>query len=149
MQLRLVSLAAFCFFCYFLKSATVSFIMSDMLSGCDFASIAALFRLISPHLRQRWIMTKPFLGSGTACIGSSSPRQGFALSPGFISTWSDHRQCGQWFLDVYPRGKTCFPQWTHTKELSFFVNLFCSIIAVPPQARQGMLQKQRPLSLEC
>ena len=98
-----------------------------MSSGCTFASCAALFLTVCPHFSHLWIITKPRLGSGSVFIGRKIPPQGFALSPGLISTWSEQRQKGQWFREVYPRGKTSLPQATQVKPLSFFVNLLFSI----------------------
>ena len=95
-----------------------------MSSGWFFASCAARFRLISPHFVHRWTIIYPFRASGSTLIGSICPPHAFALSPGFSSTWRDHRQNGQWFLDVYPSGSTSRPQCAQMNPLSFFVNRF-------------------------
>jgi len=111
--------------------ATVRLIISDILSDCPFASSAARLRRISPHFLHLCMIIKPFLASGCAPIGSSSPRHSLARSPGFTSTCNDHRQNGQWLREVYPRGSTRLPQCTHTNSLSFFINLFCSTVLPP------------------
>ncbi len=73
----------------------VSLISRSVSSDCDFASSAALFLTTAPHFSHLWIIIKPFFASGSVCIGRRIPQQSFALSPGFISTWSEQRQKGQ------------------------------------------------------
>ena len=49
-------------------------------------------------------------------MGSSTPPQSEARSPGLISTWSERRQKGQWLRhEPFVRGGTSRPQWTQTK----------------------------------
>ena len=79
-------------------------------------------------------MIYPFLASGSTRIGSICPPHAFALSPGFTSTWSDHRQNGQWFRDVYPSASTSRPQCAQVNPLSFFVNRFiCKTLGLCPK----------------
>ena len=123
----------------------VSLIIRSRSSGCVFASWAALLRTTVPHFSHLWMMIYPRFESGSAPAGRRIPPQLFALSPGFISTWSEHRQNGQWLREVYPRGKTSLPQFLHMNPLSFFENLLLSIKTSTFQRRTLRIYLQPPL----
>ena len=74
----------------------IGFMASDI-SFMGLSSAAIRLELKAPHTLQRWMMAhSPFFLTHTA-IGSITPPQSAALSPGSLSRcWLD-RQYGQWF----------------------------------------------------
>ena len=71
-----------------------------------------------PHRRQRWMIAhSPPLRTHTA-MGSITPPQSEARSPGSTSTWRLDRQLGQWFRWLLPApwGKTDQPQVRQVKD---------------------------------
>ena len=76
-------------------SPAVSLMIRSRSSGCTLASWAARQREVPPHFSQRWIMTYPFLGCGSARTGRRGPPHSLARSPGLTSTCNDQRQKGQ------------------------------------------------------
>lgn len=74
----------------------------DMISKINFSlsSNAEIFFPTSPHFVHLKIITLPFLEFISTPMGTISPLQEFCLSPGKLSTCREHKQYGQWFLDV-------------------------------------------------
>ena len=109
------------------RPAAVSLMSRSKSSGCSFALSAARQRHIFPQERQRCTMIYPRRASGSQEIGSSAPPQGFARSPGLMSTCNDQRQKGQWLREEYPSGGTHFPQCAQKNPSSFLAKrLFCN-----------------------
>ncbi len=87
------------------------------MSFTGLSSAATRLELRAPHRLQRWIMAhSPPLRTHTA-IGSITPPQSEARSPGSMSTWRLDRQFGQWLRWSVPAssGVTSQPQTLQVK----------------------------------